>query len=122
MNPAVGLLLVGACRHYGWQHFPVELQGMASKGLGAAAILCLLCVVYAHAKPAWPVLAWWAWEECQVLLCSVAYMAEPWTVAPGVGICSSRIGFDIGAAGIMCVAYLAHRVTLSNLTGSKSGK
>jgi hypothetical protein len=124
MNPAAGLLLVGACRHYLWQHFPDELQGMASKGLGAAAVLCLLAVVWrmAPSKPLGLVLMWWAWEECQVLLCSIAYMVEPWHVEVGEGICSARIGFDIGAAGILFVAYLAHRVNLSDLTGSKSGK
>jgi hypothetical protein len=120
MNPAVGLLLVGASRHYLWPHFPDELQGMASKGLGAAAILALLGIVYVSHKHAWPVLLWWAWEECQVLLCSVAYMVEPWHVEVGDGICSARFGFDIGAAGILFVAYLAHRVNLSTLTGSNS--
>jgi hypothetical protein len=124
MNPAVGLLLVGACRHYLWPHFPAELQGMASKGLGAAAVLYLLAVVWrlAPSRPLAWVLLWWAWEELQVLICSAAYMVEPWHVEVGEGICSARFGFDIGAAGIMFVALLAYRLTLLDLTGSKQAK
>lgn len=118
MSPAAFLLLVGASRHYLWPHFPAELQGMASKGFGAAAVLCLLAVVWRQGPSrslGW-VLAWWAWEELQVVLCSLAYMHTPWSVEPGQGICSARIGFELGAAGILAVAALAHR--LSTLTGS----
>lgn len=92
------------------------MQGMASKGLGACAILALLCMVYRNHKRAWPVLLWWAWEELQVALCSVAWMLGPWTVEPGQGICQARMGFDIGAAGLIAVAALAY--TLSGFTGS----
>ena len=118
MNPVIGLLLVGAMRHYLWPHFPAELQGMASKGLGAAAVLCLLFVVWRQSpsRPLALVFAWWAWEELQIVLCSVAYMHTPWTVEPGQGICSARIGLDIGAAGILAVAAITHN--LSKLTGA----
>lgn len=118
MNLAAGLLAVAACRHYAWQHFPIEAQGMASKGLGAAAVLVLLAVVW-HGNKSRPlalVLCWWAWEEAQVLLCSFAYMQTPWVVEPGQAICSARVGFDIGAAGILAVAVIAHK--LSVLTGA----
>lgn len=118
MNLAAGLLAVAAARHYLWQHFPIEAQGMASKGLGAAALLVLLAVVWHgnRSRPLALVLCWWAWEETQVLLCSFAYMHTPWTVEPGRGICSAAVGFDIGAAGILAVAVIAHK--LSVLTGA----
>ena len=119
MNLAAGLLAVAAARHYLWQHFAIEAQGMASKGLGAAAVLVLLAVVW-HGNKSRPlalVLCWWAWEEMQVLLCSFAYMQAAWVVEPGQGICSAAVGFDIGAAGILAVAAIAHNLT--SLTGVK---
>lgn len=112
MNLVASLLAVGAARHYLWPHFPAELQGMASKGMGAVATLLLLALVYRanRSKPLAMVLCWWAWEEAQTALCSLAYLAQPWTVESGQGICSARVGFDLGAAGLVCVAYLAWRL------------
>lgn len=122
MNFIAGLMLVATGRHYLWPLFPLELQGMASKGLGACAILALLACIW-HLKPSKPlawVLAWWAWEELQVALCALAYMAEPWAVQPGQGICSDLVGLDIGAAGILALAVVAHNMSLSDLTGSSN--
>ena len=106
------LLLIGAARHYLWPHFPVAMQGMASKGLGAMAILVLLAVVWFksdRSKSLTAILLWWAWEETQVAMCSVAYMHSPWTVEPGQAICHALTGLDLGAFGILCVAVLAYR-------------
>ena len=112
MNLAAELLLIAALRHYGWALLPAELQGMASKGLGAAAALVLLSVVWRlrPSKILLPVLLWWAWEELQTLICAAAWIIDPWTVPPGVGICSARIGFDLGATGILAVAIIAYRL------------
>jgi hypothetical protein len=108
MRLALALLLIGAARHYGWDMFPVEHKGLASKGLGGLAILSLIWVVYslAHSKILLPVALWWSWEELQVSLCSFAYMRAPWPVEQGQSICSAAVGLDIGAAGIMCIAWL----------------
>ena len=106
------LLLIGAARHYLWPHFPPELQGMASKGLGAVAILVLLAVVWFksdRSKALGLILLWWAWEETQVAMCSVAYMFSPWSVEPGQGICHALTGLDLGALGVLFVAVLAYR-------------
>ena len=106
------LLLIGAARHYLWPHFPPELQGMASKGLGAVAILVLLAVVWFksdRSKAMGLILLWWAWEETQVAMCSVAYMFSPWAVEPGQGICHALTGLDLGAFGVLFVAVLAYR-------------
>ena len=106
------LLLIGAARHYLWPHFPPELQGMASKGLGAVAILVLLAVVWFksdRSKAMGLILLWWAWEETQVAMCSVAYMLSPWAVEPGQGICHALTGLDLGALGVLFVAVLAYR-------------
>ena len=85
---------------------------MASKGLGAVAILVLLAVVWFksdRSKALGLILLWWAWEETQVAMCSVAYMLSPWAVEPGQGICHALTGLDLGALGVLFVAVLAYR-------------
>ena len=108
MRLALALLLIGAARHYGWDMFPVEHRGLASKGLGGLAILSLIWIVYSLAKTKilLPVALWWSFEELQVIICSFAYIRWPWHVEPGQAICSAAAGINIGAAGILCVAWL----------------
>jgi hypothetical protein len=112
VNLAAELLLIAVLRHYAWPLLPADLQGMGSKGLGAAAILVLLSVVWRlrPSRPLAAVLLWWAFEELQTLLCSAAWMLSPWEVLPGQAICSARTGFDFGAIGILAVAALAYRL------------
>lgn len=108
------LLLVGAVRHYGWQAFPGALGGVASKGLGGAAAVTLLFVIYSLHKH-WfllPVVAWYAYEDALVAICSAAYLIEPWYVPPGEAMCSARAGFDFGALSITIVAALCLAVNL----------
>ena len=117
MSLAPLLLAVGASRHYLWAQFPSAMQGGVSKSLGAAATLVLLWGVY-RSQPSRPlawVVLWWAWEEAQTLLCGAAWAFSPWPVAPGQGICSGRIDFDLGAIGILIVAAIAMRLTPVNL-------
>jgi hypothetical protein len=107
---ACELVLIVAAREHLWPWLPAELQGMASKGLGAALVLVLLSVVYRHAprsRVLVAVLGVAVWCSLQTLICSAAYMVEPWSVAPGQGICSARIEFDLGAVGVMLLAWLA---------------
>ena len=122
-NLALAVLLIGASRFYAWELWPPELRGTASKMLGSMAALCLIGIVYSL-KPSRLlafVCAWYAFEELQTVICSVAYMVEPWTVPIGVSICSARIGFDLGAIGILAVAWLLFRVVnLSTLTGVRN--
>ena len=108
---AAELLLIVAAREHLWIFLPPHLQGMASKGLGAALVLVLLSMVHRLAPPSKALLAVLlvaAWYSLQTLICSAAYMIEPWDVPPGVGICSARIGFDLGALGLLVLAGLAH--------------
>lgn len=115
------LLLIGGWRHYGWGLFDVPMRALASKASGAAAICCLLLIVWRSTGTRWmaPILLWWAWEELQVVLCSTWFIFEPWLVKPGEAMCSSKIGFDLGALGILIVAVLAFRLTLSDSTAIK---
>ena len=96
------------------------MRGAVSKALGAAAALFLLALVLYAYRSRWVLLVglWWAWEEAQTLICSVAYALEPWPVPLGQGICSARLDFDLGALGLVCMAVMAYR--LSTLTVSKT--
>lgn len=107
---AAALMAALLLREVGWSWFPAELQGMASKGLGAFLVLALLAAVWRlSSRSGWlmAVMAYGVWSALQTVLCSVAYMVEPWTVPPGVGICSARVEFDLGALGLMIAAWFA---------------
>lgn len=100
---AVTLLMVALMRHYGYVPLPPELRGVGSKALGSAAALILLSGVvlaWRH-KLVFIAAAYYAFEELQSLLCSLAYMVDPWPVAKGQSLCSAKVGFDLGAFGIM---------------------
>lgn len=101
-------------REVAWTWAPVELHGMASKGLGAFLVLVLLVVVWLQSsRSGWLMAAigYGAWSALQTLLCSFAYMVEPWTVPPGMGICSARVDFDLGALGLLIAAWFAVRAS-----------
>ena len=106
---AVLLLAMGA-RHYLYDAWPPELRGLASKALGALALLTLIWTVH-HLAPRASALTlvalWWSVEEVQVALCSFAFMHRPWPVAPGQSICSARLDLDLGAIGIVVVFWLS---------------
>lgn len=115
---ACELLLIVAAREYLWLVVPADLQGMASKGLGAALVLVALSIihrlslqVYGPSKLLGCVLLVAAWYSLQTMICSAAYMIEPWEVLPGQGICSARLDFDLGALGLIIVAWLAVRMS-----------
>jgi hypothetical protein len=106
----LALLLVGSVRHYAWQIVPPHLAGMVSKGLGGAAILCLLALLWCRTSKSRllaGVMMWWAWEETQVVVCSALYAWRPWTVEPGQAMCSALTGLNLDAIGVLAVALLA---------------
>ena len=109
---AVALLGMLAARHYGWAWLPVEVRGSASKALGALLALFLMWAWYrsAPSRPLLLVVLYGSFEELQAFICSAAYMTAPWTVAPGQSICSARLDFDLGAIGVMLLAFTLHRV------------
>lgn len=85
------------------------MAGLASKALGAAAILYLLAVVWEHTRAGAAIFLWWAWEELQVLTCTAWFMVDPWPVAQGQAICSAKAGFDLGAAGVLILSLVLMR-------------
>jgi hypothetical protein len=110
------LLLAGGVRFYGYGFFEPEARGSASKALGGLFILAVLPLLYyvAPTIPTLLVLYWLAFESLQVFLCSAWYMVEPWEVPVGQSICSAKLGFDMGAVGILIVAMLLWRLSTVN--------
>jgi hypothetical protein len=110
---ALVLLLVAALRHYGWAWFPDDLRGVASKGLGGVEVLALLSVAWwlIQARAVRVVLVLWAAHEALVVTCSAWWMVSPWVVPKGQPMCSSGIGFDLGAPGILAVLLVAVWIT-----------
>ena len=107
---AVVLLLVMGARHYLYDAWPPELRGLASKALGALALLSLVWLVVSlvpRSTAVTLVALWWSIEEVQVALCSFAYMVRPWPVPVGHSICSARLDLDLGAVGIVVIFWLA---------------
>lgn len=112
---AAELLLIGAARHHLWPLFPVDAQGMASKMFGAAFALVLLSALQ---RLAWRaglgsfslacVLLTLGWYQASALLCSAAWLIDPWPIIAGQGVCTGRIGFDLGAAGLVALAAVAY--------------
>jgi len=104
-------------REVAWAWFPAPLQGMASKGRGALLVLVLLAAVWRlSSRSGWltAAVAYGAWSALQTAICSAAYMVEPWAVPPGVGICSARIDFDLGALGVLVAAWFAVKASPVN--------
>lgn len=117
---AVELLLIVAAREHLWPWLPAELQGAASKGLGAAMALVFLSVIHRlsdalgmRSRALYAVLCLAAWYSLQTLICSAAYLNEPWPIPPGMGMCSARIDFDLGALGIVAIAAITCALTSS---------
>lgn len=105
------LLLTLFLRHYAWRWVPAEHAGDTSKALGAAAALVLLWLLSGYRRPA-DKLAYWALalyavHEASAVLCAAWFIAAPWPILPGQAMCSAKIGFDLGAAGLLLVAILA---------------
>lgn len=107
------LLGVMFLRHYGWTWAPVAIRGEVSKALGAGAALALLWLISRGLKPGDSLARWaiilYAWHEASVVLCASWFIFDPWLIAPGQAMCSAKIGFDLGAVGLLLVALLASR-------------
>lgn len=102
-----------AVRHYAWQWVPAEHAGDVSKALGALAAMGLLWLLAGYRNPGDDLARWamllYAWHEASVVLCVGWFIAAPWPILPGQAMCSSRVGFDLSALGLLLLAMLASR-------------
>ena len=107
------LLVIMALRHYGWRWVPVEHAGLASKALGSVAALVLLWLLSGYRRPGDEIARWalilYASHEASAVLCATWFIFSPWPILQGQAMCSARIGFDLGALGLLLVAVLASR-------------
>lgn len=112
---AAEVLLAVAGREYLWALAPVQHRGDVSKLLGACLVLVLVSVIYRLAKPSKllnAVLAAAVWFQLQTVICVAAFIIDPWPIPEGCAMCSSRIDFDLGALGLMLIAWLAWVMTV----------
>ena len=107
------LLVIMALRHYGWRWVPVEHAGLASKALGSVAALVLLWLLSGYRRPGDEIARWalilYAVHEASAVLCATWFIFSPWPILQGQAMCSAKIGFDLGALGLLVVAVLASR-------------
>lgn len=108
---AAGLMAVVVLRDFGWAAFEPAARGMASKGLGGLLALVALAVIWwLVGRLGWPrrwlacPIAYGAWSALQTVLCSIAWLAEPWEAPQGQGICAARVDLDLGALALLAAA------------------
>ena len=105
------LLITMTLRHYAWRWVPADHAGEASKALGAVAALSLLWLLAGYRRPgdglAFWALALYALHEASAALCATWFIFAPWPILQGQAMCSAKLGFDLGALGLLLVAILA---------------
>lgn len=108
------ILLLFAARHYGYPHLPVLWWGDAFAAAGSVCIIALVLML----RPWWPLGAWIIAEELLVAGCSLWWIAAPWDMNGQAEQCSAQIGFKLGTIGLVILAFITHRHTLSVFAGS----
>jgi hypothetical protein len=109
---AVGMLALFSARHYGYYLFNGADRAHVWNISGA--VICLMfagAIFLAYPSRAMAlVLAWIGFEEVQVVMCGVAWLWNPWNVPAGQDVCSSAIGFNLAAIGIVLITFLLIRL------------
>ena len=115
---AAGLMVLVVLRDFGWTWAAPAAAGMVSKGLGALLVLALLaCAWWLVGLLRWPRrwLAWpigyGAWSALQTMLCSAAWLVDPWPAVAGQSICAARTDLDLGALALLVAAAWAVRAS-----------
>lgn len=119
MKLASWVLFLGVIRNYAWPLFDDQIQGMASKGLGAILVLGLMWSLWARekSKPLALVMLWLAFEQLQIVVCSSLWIYEPWVVPSGMSICHAKSGLDTGMIGIFIISLIAWDLLSENNHG-----
>jgi hypothetical protein len=100
------VLLVGFLRHYGWSWFDPAIRGDVSKALGGAALLAVVPFLWRACPTRMMLLAlaWWSYEALLIVICATAYVFAPWPLEVGEPMCSGKLGFNLGALGLVIIA------------------
>ena len=107
-NVALAMLALAAVRGYSWGIVSPDMRGLASKAVGGLALLAMIWLAYSLVRPSWTVAlaaSVWSVGELQVVMCSIWYMFKPWFVPIGAPMCSARFDLDLGAAGLVLIAW-----------------
>lgn len=99
------MLLIFAGRHYGYYHFPAMMGDVFSLA-GSVTIISLVLASGLYA----PIKVWAVAEELLVAGCTAAWMAAPWEYTEER--CSARVGFKLGAIGLVGLAWSAWSVAV----------
>ena len=109
---AMALLLAGLLWNNAWKWFPAQHGGrvfVAGSGLFIAFLLSGLAVI-TKSQAVRIVCILIIGFALQVFGCNAWYIVAPWHINPGDELCSSRLGFPLGLAGlwvtILVVQYL----------------
>jgi hypothetical protein len=106
------MLALFAARHYGYYLFNGSDRAHVWNISGA--VICLMfagAIFLAYPSRAMAlVLAWIGFEEVQVVMCGVAWLWNPWNVPAGQDVCSSALGFNLAAIGIVIITFLLIRL------------
>lgn len=113
------LLLAGLGWNNAHKWVPQEHAGNVWSASGGLFIAGLLVWVGAAARMAsvQVVCALLAGYALQVFGCNLWFIFEPWEVRPGDELCSSRLGFPLGLAGLWMATLVAQWVYLRRKHG-----
>ena len=102
------MIALATLRGWGWDVLPASMKGSASKAAGGLALLAMIWLAHSLVRPSLVVAvaaSVWSVGELQVAIGSIWYMLDPWPVPEGVSILSAKAGLDLGAAGIVLIAW-----------------
>lgn len=108
------ILLLLAYRHVAYYAWPEGQQWYVFNAAGAVCIIALILLV----RPWWPLIVWVVSEELMVATCSGWAVVYPITGVTDE-LCSQRLGFQVGLIGMLGLATLSWRMTVTTLTGPK---
>jgi len=115
-TPIAPMLALFAFRHYGYYLWPADVWGDVFT-LGAS---CCLLACLALLPLWWPLKAWALGEELLTAGCTAWWLASPWAFSDER--CSAQVGFKLGSIGLVLLALITHRVTLSTFAGSSESE
>jgi nitrate reductase gamma subunit len=117
------LLVAWFVAHYAYRLAPVEWEADASNiGRSVATLILLAAVSIAYrSRLLWLIAFCFAFEEAQVIGCTVMWLQEPWTMLPGMERCSEKFAIPMGAIGLACIGVLC-AMLLRKLTHGNASK
>lgn len=106
---ALLLLLAGLAWNNAWKWFPPDLQGWAYNASTGAFVTILLLIVFLFTSTVVRVVCvLLIGFSVQVAVCNGLYVIDPWPLVEGGEMCSTRLAFPLGLAGLWVASLVAH--------------